>query len=47
MAFPQWLVVLGVTSTLWAQRGPQGPQVISPEVQADRRVTFRILAPKA
>ena len=28
-------------------RGPQGPQVISPEVFADRRVTFRILAPKA
>jgi enterochelin esterase family protein len=28
-------------------RGPQGPQVISPEVAADRRVTFRILAPKA
>src|SRR5207249_4879980 len=28
-------------------RGPQGPQVISPEVSADRRVTFRILAPKA
>jgi enterochelin esterase-like enzyme len=28
-------------------RGPQGPQVISPEIAADRRVTFRILAPKA
>lgn len=28
-------------------RGPQGPQVVSPEVAADRRVTFRILAPKA
>jgi len=28
-------------------RGPQGPQVTSPEVSADRRVTFRILAPKA
>jgi enterochelin esterase family protein len=27
--------------------GPQGPQVVSPEVAADRRVTFRILAPKA
>jgi len=27
--------------------GPQGPQVVSPEVSADRRVTFRILAPKA
>lgn len=28
-------------------RGPQGPQVVSPEVAADRQVTFRILAPKA
>ncbi len=28
-------------------RGPQGPQVVSPEVSADRHVTFRILAPKA
>ena len=27
--------------------GPRGPQVVSPEVAADRRVTFRILAPKA
>jgi enterochelin esterase family protein len=28
-------------------RGPQGPVVVSPEVQADRHVIFRILAPKA
>jgi enterochelin esterase family protein len=28
-------------------RGPQGPQVISPEVMSDRHITFRILAPKA
>jgi enterochelin esterase-like enzyme len=28
-------------------RGPQGPVVVSPEVQADGHVTFRILAPKA
>ena len=28
-------------------RGPMGPQVVSPEVAADRQVTFRILAPKA
>ncbi len=27
--------------------GPRGPHVLSPEVQADRRVTFRIHAPKA
>ncbi len=30
-----------------AGRGPQGPQVVSPEVLPDRRVTFRILAPQA
>jgi enterochelin esterase-like enzyme len=30
-----------------AGRGPQGPQVVSPEVQADGHVTFRILAPQA
>ena len=28
-------------------RGSQGPRVTSPEVAADRRITFRILAPKA
>src|SRR6185436_18610253 len=28
-------------------RGPQGPRVTSPEVSADRKITFRILAPKA
>src|SRR5262245_51866136 len=28
-------------------RGPQGPQVVSPEISADRRITFRILAAKA
>src|SRR4030095_16661762 len=28
-------------------RGPQGPQVVSPEVSAGGRVTFRLLAPKA
>ena len=28
-------------------RGPQGPQVVSPEVNADRTVTLRLLAPKA
>lgn len=28
-------------------RGPRGPRVVSPEVAADRRITFRILAPNA
>jgi enterochelin esterase family protein len=28
-------------------RGPQGTQVVSPEVTADRRIIFRILAPQA
>jgi len=30
-----------------AGRGPQGPQVVSPQVNADRSVTVRVLAPKA
>jgi enterochelin esterase family protein len=30
-----------------AQQPPQGPVVVSPDVQSDRRVTFRILAPNA
>jgi len=28
-------------------RGPQGPRVISPEILSDKKVTFRLLAPKA
>ena len=35
------------TSGLVAQQPPPGPTVVSPEVQSDRRVTFRILAPDA
>ncbi|HXT40337.1 MAG TPA: alpha/beta hydrolase-fold protein [Candidatus Angelobacter sp.] len=42
------LAMLTAPFSAKAQRGgPQGPQVVSPEVSADRRVTFRILAPKA
>ena len=43
------LVVLALTSIVPAQArfGGQGPRVVSPEVAADRHVTFRILAPKA
>ena len=32
---------------LHAQQPPPGPTVVSPQVQSDRRVTFRILAPNA
>src|SRR5438128_1345958 len=28
-------------------RGQQGPRVVSPEVAPDKKVTFRLLAPKA
>src|SRR4051812_8566112 len=28
-------------------RGPQGPQVVSPEVSSDRHITFRIVAANA
>src|SRR5690349_5479354 len=32
---------------LHAQQAAQAPQVVSPDVSSDRRVTFRILAPNA
>jgi enterochelin esterase-like enzyme len=38
---------LGQPTNAPRSRGPQGPQVTSPEISSDRRVTFRILAPKA
>lgn len=49
------LTIATLSSSILAQpaaaprrgRGPQGPQVVSPEIAADRHVTFRILAPKA
>jgi enterochelin esterase-like enzyme len=41
------LVVVLVATSLAAQQPPQGPQVRSPEVHPDRRVTFRVLAPEA
>jgi len=42
------LAALSIAPSVNAQRsGPQGPQVMSPEVSTDRHVTFRILAPKA
>lgn len=40
------LAAFTITSTSRAQRGPQGPRVVSPELK-DGKVTFRILAPKA
>jgi enterochelin esterase-like enzyme len=43
-AFVAGMLLAGMA---WAQMGPQGPVVVSPEVGADRTVTFRILAPKA
>jgi len=36
-----------VAATVPRARGPQGPQVVSPEVSSDRHVTFRIHAPQA
>ncbi len=37
-----------VSPSASAQRGgPQGPQIVSPEVSAERKITFRVLAPKA
>src|SRR5580692_1053071 len=42
-----FLFALVGISSIWAQPGGggRGPQVISPEVLSDHRVTFRILAP--
>jgi enterochelin esterase family protein len=44
-------ILISTASAQPAERGrtarPQGPRVTSPEVAADRHVTFRILAPKA
>jgi len=46
-------VIAGVAPAAFAQPpagrggGQQGPQVTSPEILADRRITFRILAPQA
>lgn len=46
-----WLLIPAATAQPAAPsprgRGPQGPQVTSPEVAGDRRITFRIQAPKA
>ena len=44
------IVFLALASPVLAQAGrggQQGPQVVSPEIASDRRVTFRILAPQA
>src|SRR5262245_23180938 len=42
-----WVLIPSVFAQPAAERprnrGPQGPQVISPEVLPDRRVTFRVL----
>ena len=42
-----WTLIPSALAQPAPARGPQGPQVVSPDVAADRRVTFRILAPKA
>src|SRR5687767_12428196 len=39
--------LVALTTTAYAQGRGNQPQVVSPEVQADRKVTFRILAPQA
>jgi len=42
------VVVLLCTIAAYAQLGrPQGPRVVSPEILSDKKVTFRLLAPKA
>ncbi|MBN1805401.1 MAG: esterase family protein [Sedimentisphaerales bacterium] len=41
------LLLLALSSSSMAQFGRRGPQVVSPELSADGKVTFRILAPQA
>jgi enterochelin esterase-like enzyme len=48
------ITALFLSASLWAQapqpergRGPQGPAVVSPEITADKKITFRVLAPNA
>ncbi|MBS1812833.1 MAG: esterase [Acidobacteria bacterium] len=41
------LTALSFLTTLAQPRGPQAPQFTSPEVQADRQITFRLYAPQA
>jgi enterochelin esterase-like enzyme len=41
------LAILCFTRLAGAQGPPQGPQVVSPDVSSDKRVTFRIHAPQA
>jgi enterochelin esterase family protein len=41
------LLLLPLTAAVQAQQAPQPPAIRSPEVAADRRVTFRVRAPNA
>ena len=41
------LIAVALSASAQRGRGPQGPQVVSPEVHSDRRVTFRVLATNA
>src|SRR4051794_1926355 len=47
-----WSLMLAVPALAQPAPGrggqaPQGPRVVSPEVSADKKATFRLLAPKA
>jgi enterochelin esterase-like enzyme len=41
------LAAFFVLTSVWAQGPGRGPVVVSPDVKADRQVTFRLLAPNA
>lgn len=45
--FKLWAAALVCAATVAAQGQQQGPVVVSPEVTAEKKITFRILAPKA
>jgi enterochelin esterase-like enzyme len=42
-----WALAIFISAAFSQPRGTQGPIVISPDVQTDGRVTFRLLAPQA
>jgi enterochelin esterase family protein len=41
------IALLSLARVALAQGPPSGPQVVSPEVASDKRITFRVLAPQA
>jgi enterochelin esterase family protein len=41
------ILLCAITAYSQLGKAPQGPRVVSPEILSDKKVTFRLLAPKA